>query len=86
MPTLARFYGIIIRMYFLPKEHNPPHVHVIYGEDTFSITIKDLRVLEGQLDPTPRVLAMVKEWILLHQDELLKMWDTQELHELEPLK
>ena len=27
MPVLSRFYGIIIRMYFLQSEHNPPHIH-----------------------------------------------------------
>jgi hypothetical protein len=24
MPTISMFYGIIIRMYFAPGEHNPP--------------------------------------------------------------
>ena len=24
VPVLSRFYGIIIRMYFLQSEHNPP--------------------------------------------------------------
>ncbi len=86
MPTLARFFGIIIRMYFLPKEHNPPHVHVIYGEETFSISIVDYSIIDGELHPSSRVLSMVKEWIGLHRDELLKMWETQEIHELEPLK
>lgn len=86
MPTIARFYGIIIRMYFLPKEHNPPHIHVIFGDDTFSISIKELNIIDGEQDPTPRVLSMVKEWIMLHQNELMKMWETQEIHELEPLK
>ena len=86
MPVLSRFYGIVIKMYFLPKEHNPPHVHVIYGDETFSISIKDLRIIDGEQDPTHRVLAMVKEWILLHQDELLKMWETQDIYEIEPLK
>ena len=86
MPTIARFYGIIIRMYFLPKEHNPPHSHGIFGDDTFSISIKELKIIDGEQDPTPRVLSMVKEWIMLHQNELMKMWETQEIHELEPLK
>lgn len=31
MPVISRFYGIIIRMYFLQSEHNPPHIHAIYG-------------------------------------------------------
>ncbi len=37
MPTLARLYGIVIRMYFLGSERNLPHVHAIYGEDTAAI-------------------------------------------------
>ena len=86
MPTLARFYGIIIRMYFLPREHNPPHVHVIYGDVTFSISIKDLVIIDGELNPPSRVLSMVKEWVGLHQDELMNIWETQEFHEIEPLK
>jgi len=86
MPTLSRFFGIIIRMYFLQKEHNPPHIHVIYQEETFSLTIKDLRIIDGESHPSPRLLSIVKEWVLLHQDELLKMWETQEIHEIEPLK
>ncbi|WP_417058521.1 DUF4160 domain-containing protein, partial [Ellagibacter isourolithinifaciens] len=29
----------MIRMYFLQSEHNPPHVHAIYGEDTAAFDI-----------------------------------------------
>ena len=86
MPVLSRFYGIIIRMYFLPKEHNPPHVHVIYQDETFSITIRDLMIIDGEENPSSRTLSMVKEWITLHRDELLDMWETQELHSIEPLR
>ena len=73
-------------MYFLPKEHNPPHIHVIYGDETFSITIRELSIIDGEPHPSSRTLSMVKEWILIHQDELLDMWDTQELHSVEPLR
>lgn len=86
MPTLARFYGIIVRMYFLPTEHNPPHVHIIYGEETFSITINDMRIIDGEKEPTPRIISMVNEWISLHKKELLEMWETQIFREIEPLK
>ena len=86
MPALSRFYGIIIKMYYIQKEHNPPHIHVIYGEETFSIAIKDGSVLDGELNPSSRTLSMVKEWMSLHKDELLKMWETQEFHEIEPLQ
>lgn len=86
MPTLARFYGIIVRMYFRQAEHNPPHVHIIYGEETFSITIKRKKIIDGEENPSPRVLSMVKEWISLHEKELLEMWESQIFREMEPLK
>ena len=85
MPVLSRFYGIVIKMYFAQREHNPPHIHVIYGDETFSISIKGLEIIGGQTNPTARVLSMVKEWMLLHQDELLEMWESQDLHPIEPL-
>lgn len=30
MPEIARFYGIIIKMFFKPKEHEPSHIHANY--------------------------------------------------------
>ena len=32
MPVIARFYGIIIKMYFSQSEHGIPHFQAIYGE------------------------------------------------------
>ncbi|TAA76129.1 MAG: protein of unknown function (DUF4160) [Candidatus Electronema aureum] len=32
LPTISMFYGIIVRMYFAPNEHPPPHFHVYYAE------------------------------------------------------
>ena len=63
MPVLSRFYGIIIRMYFQQAEHNPPHIHALYGEDMAAIDIQTGKVLEGHLPP--RALAMVREWAAL---------------------
>ncbi len=31
MPEIARFYGIIIKMFFKPKEHDPNHTPYEYG-------------------------------------------------------
>ena len=84
MPVLSRFYGIIIRMYFLQKEHNPPHIHAIYGEDVAAITISDGKVLEGALPA--KALELVKEWISIHKEELIVMWETQEFKQLSPLE
>ena len=84
MPVLSRFYGIIIRMYFLQKEHNPPHIHAIYGEDVAAITISDGKVIEGSLPS--KALEMVKEWVSTNRAELLTMWETQEFKQLSPLE
>ena len=84
MPVLSRFYGIIIRMYFLQKEHNPPHIHAIYGDDVAAITISDGNVIEGALPG--KALEMVQEWVSMHKEELLTMWETQEFKQLSPLE
>ena len=45
MPTLSMFFGIIIRMYYAPKEHNPPHIHVYYQEFVSVINIHTFELL-----------------------------------------
>jgi hypothetical protein len=84
MPTIARFSGIVIRMYFLPKEHNPPHVHVVYKEGDFSITIKDCEIIDGEQNPPAKILNPVKEWIVDNKEALQEMWDTQTIQPIEP--
>ena len=84
MPVLSRFYGIIIRMYFLNSEHNPPHIHAIYNEDVAAIDFMTGKVLEGYLPP--KAMRMVQEWITLHRDELKLIWETQEFKQLAPLE
>jgi len=49
-----------------------------------AITINDGKILEGEL---PRkALEMVLEWRAIHQNELLKIWETQEFIALSPLE
>ena len=84
MPVLARFYGIIIRMYFQQAEHNPPHIHAIYDRFSAIIDIQSTEVLFGQLPVI--ALAMVKEWITIHKQELMDMWETQIFKKLPPLE
>ena len=84
MPVLSRFYGIVIRMYLLQKEHNPPHIHAIYGDDVAAIDIQTGNVIDGAL--SPRALALVSEWVGLHRNELLTMWEKQEYVKLPPLE
>jgi hypothetical protein len=84
MPILSRFYGIIIKMYFQLREHNPPHIHAIYGEYVAAISINDFKVLEGEL-PT-KAVSLVLEWMSIHKEELLTMWNTQNFKQLAPLE
>lgn len=49
MPTISRFYGIVIRMYLAGNEHNPPHFHAIYNEDVAAIEIMTGNVIVGSL-------------------------------------
>lgn len=84
MPVLARFYGIVIRMYFLQKEHNPPHIHAIYNEDMAAVDFVTGTVLEGYLPP--KALSMVREWIAIHRKELKEIWETQEFKSITPLE
>lgn len=83
MPEITRFYGIIIKIFFR-GEHNPPHIHAIYGEHNGLIEISTLEMIEGDLPP--KALALVKEWGHSHQQDLQEMWDTKTLKKLPPLK
>jgi hypothetical protein len=82
MPEVARFYGIIIKLFF--GDHPPPHFHAVYGEYLGVFDIKTLELIEGDLPA--RAKKLVLEWAELHQSELLNMWDTQEFRKLPPLK
>ena len=70
-------------MYFLAAEHNPPHIHVIYGEDVAEIEIKTGEIIYGSLPA--KAQSMVREWVSLHRDELEEMWETQEFRNIPPL-
>lgn len=85
MPVLARFYGLVIKMYFQQAEHNPPHIHAFYDNQFMgAVEIRTRRMLEGDLPA--RALALVSEWIAQHESELLAMWETQNYKKLPPLE
>jgi len=84
MPEITRFYGIVIKMFFKPKEHEPSHIHALYGEYMGEFNIKTRKMIQGDLPN--KAEAMVKEWMEEHADELQKMWDDQNITQLPPLK
>ena len=71
------------KMFFKPKEHEPSHIHALYGEYVGEINIRTGEMIQGDLPA--KAQELVKEWLLLHQDELQKMWDTQQISKLPPL-
>lgn len=81
MPEIARFYGIIIKLFF--GDHPPPHFHAVYGEYVALFDIRTLEMIEGDLPIRARKLVI--EWAELHSSELLEMWDRQEFRKLAPL-
>jgi len=73
MPTISMFYGIIIRMYFAPGEHNPPHFHVYYNQFRATVDIHTCELIGGDLPSRQRKLVLA--WAELHQDELMADWN-----------
>ncbi|MBI5472198.1 MAG: DUF4160 domain-containing protein [Ignavibacteriae bacterium] len=84
MPVVARFYGLIIKMYFSQREHGMPHFHAMYAEFNGVFDIQTLEMLEGDLPI--RAQRLVKEWGAQHQQELLQMWETNEFKQLPGLE
>lgn len=78
MPEIARFYGIVIKLYF--GDHPPPHFHAVYGEYVGLISIESLQMVEGDLPL--RAQRLVVEWAKKNQLQLQQMWELQEFHKL----
>ena len=83
MPEIARFYGIVIKMFYKPKEHEPSHIHALYGEYLGEFNIKTMEMLQGDLPV--KAQELVREWLGLYQGELQEMWDKQQIRKLPPL-
>ena len=83
MPEISRFYGIVIKMFFKPKEHEPAHIHAVYNENVGLFDIHTFEMIEGDLPG--RAQQLVKDWLMEHKDELIDMWQTQRIVKLPPL-
>lgn len=83
MPEISRFYGIVIKMFFKPKEHEPAHVHALYGEHIGIYDLTSLKMTEGDLPV--KAQQLVEEWLQKNQDKLIDMWRSQNIGKLPPL-
>ena len=86
MPTVSRFFGIVIAMYY--DDHGHPHFHARHADGEAKVRIDQVEVIESSVDV--RQLRLVLAWAELHREELLENWrraragDT--LLEIEPLR
>lgn len=56
MPIIARFYSILIKMYYIEDEHNPPHIHAKYNEYEGIFNIETGVMTRGNLPKTLNIL------------------------------
>ncbi|MGH2888398.1 MAG: DUF4160 domain-containing protein [Solirubrobacteraceae bacterium] len=86
MPTISRFYGIVIAMYF--DDHGFPHFHARHAATSAKVRFDRVEVIDSSLDV--RQLRLVLAWAELHRDELLENWRRaragETLLEIEPLR
>ncbi len=81
MPTLSRFYGIVIFMNY--NDHQPPHFHARYQDQEVLVEI-ETGIVQGKM--TRRALQMIFEWAEKHQEELRRNWElTRARKPLEPI-
>lgn len=71
MPTISRFKGIDIQMYF--DELHGPHFHAIYAGHKAQISALDGTVMGGKLPP--RALRYTDKWYKLRRAEVLENWE-----------
>lgn len=89
MPTIAMFYGLIVRMYYFDnQQHKTPHIHVHYQDHVAVIEIPTGNVLEGALPVAKQKL--IDAWIVLRQEELMADWQLaangDAVFKIEPLR
>lgn len=70
MPIISYFFGIVVRMYH--DDHPPMHVHIEYQGFTAFMSIETGEIMKGHLPKKAQII--LKDWILLHQEELKYNW------------
>lgn len=73
MPEIARFFGIIIRMYVeADASHHLPHFHAYYQDAIAVYGIEPIELVAGSVPR--RQERLIEAWVELHQAELMKNW------------
>ena len=85
MPTISRFFGITIQMFY--DDHNPPHFHAEYQNYSASFYL-DGSLYKGYMPP--KQMKLIAAWADIYNEELLKNWElakTKQIpFEIDPLQ
>ena len=74
MPEIARFFGIIVRMYVeAGVPHHRPHFHAYYQDAVGIFSVDGIELMGGALPR--RQQRLVEAWAELHEEELLDNWE-----------
>ncbi len=66
------------------SDHNPPHFHAVYGDYVGLFNLETLELIEGDLPN--RAVSLIQEWGKLYQEDLIRIWNSQEFVKLPGLK
>lgn len=66
MPTISRFFGIVVFMNY--NDHAPPHFHARYQDEEITMEILT-GVVEGKM--SRRALSMISEWKELYEETVV---------------
>jgi hypothetical protein len=71
MPRIGEILGVLFYVY--ADDHNPPHIHAIYGDDEMLVAIATGAVLEGSLPGAKRRVAL--DWLAENRGLALAAWE-----------
>ena len=70
MPTMSRFFGIVVFMNY--NDHDPPHFH---ARHQFQEVLVDIHTGAVTGEMSRRALLMLSDWAEQHHEELLENWN-----------
>lgn len=80
MPKIFEYLGIIIRFY--SNEHEPIHIHAIYGKSIMKVSfyikngeISKVTYQDVTNDFPPSQKKKLKSFIIVYKLEIVKLWD-----------
>jgi len=74
LPEIARFFGIIIRMFVeAGAPHHYPHLHAYYQNHVAIYRVDRIELISGRLPLKQQRLT--EAWAELHRGELVENWE-----------